>query len=247
MQTILFIEDDADLVNLMRSHITDLGYQFDSAPTGREGLEKALRGEYSLVVLDVMLPELNGLDVCRRVRVKKPALPILMLSAKSEDTDKIVGLELGADDYVTKPFRVQELIARIRALLRRVEAIRETLDVPTSEPTMHFGSLTIDCGKRRVTLENREIELTIREFDLLRTLAAHPERPYTREQLLSSVWDTDAQGYFACVTSMVKRLRAKLKDGGADREYVHTVRGLGYCFRDDAFATGGENDDGEDE
>jgi len=229
---VLIIEDDPDIADLLELHLKDLDLNLDRAGDGEFGLEKALENEYQLVILDVMLPKLNGLEVCKKIREKKKSLPILMLTAKSDEFDKVLGLELGADDYLAKPFSIRELIARIKAIIRRVNAVIED-QVNTSLIEMNFGGLNINMEKRRVILDSRNIELTAKEFDLLLYFARHTGIVYTRSQLLDEVWGYGHDGYEHTVNSHINRLRAKIEDDPANPAYILTVWGVGYKFTED--------------
>ena len=228
---VLVIEDDEDILDLLSHQLADLGYSVESAGDGESGLQLALSNPYVLVVLDLMLPRLGGLEVCRRLRKEKAALPILMLTARSEDIDKVLGLETGADEYMTKPFNVLEFKARVRALLRRIEAIG-TPD-PGGAP-LRLGSLMINDAAREVRIDGKVIDLTPIEYDLLLLLASTPGRVFSREDLLQHVWGCEGDGYDHNVNTHVSRLRSKLETGPAPKEFIRTVRGVGYRFvRDD--------------
>lgn len=226
---ILVIEDDPDIADLLRIHLSDLGYAIDRVADGKTGLDKALHGVYALVILDLMLPELDGLEVCKRIRTQDPYLPILMLTAKAEELDKVLGLELGADDYLTKPFSIRELIARVKALFRRIEIDQENLQRDALQP-LRYGDLTVDAEKRKVTLRDKIIELTAKEFDLLMLFAQHPGRAYSRQELLDLVWGYQYAGYSHTVNTHINRLRSKIEDDPSVPRYIKTVWGLGYRF-----------------
>jgi DNA-binding response OmpR family regulator len=227
---ILIIEDDPQIIELAGIHIRDLGFQMDSAQDGEKGLQKALSGEYNLVILDLMLPKLDGLEVCRRIRQEDRRIPILMLTAKSEELDKVLGLELGADDYLTKPFSVRELVARIKAILRRIETERKNVPAPDEQEILDFGVLQLDITKRKVILDGNTIELTAKEFDLLVLFARNPGRTYNRHQLLDQVWGYHFDGYDHTVNSHINRLRNKIEKEPANPQYIKTVWGVGYRF-----------------
>jgi len=226
---VLIIEDDADIADLLELHLKDLDLNLDRADDGEFGLQKALENDYELVILDLMLPKLNGLDVCKRIREQKKSLPILMLTAKSEEFDKVLGLELGGDDYLTKPFSIRELIARIKAIIRRVNAVIEE-QVSSDVKELSFGSLIINMEKRKVLLDGKNIELTAKEFDLLALFASNPGKAYTRENLLNIVWGYQFTGYEHTVNSHINRLRAKIESNPADPKFIKTVWGIGYKF-----------------
>ncbi len=226
---ILVIEDNRDLADLVRLHLSDCADVVDIALDGAEGLERAGSGHYDLVILDLTLPGLDGLEICRRLRGERNYLPILMLTARSEEVDRVLGLELGADDYLTKPFSVRELVARVRALFRRLDALGR------GSPDGHLieqGDLAIDCEKHSATLQGRPLALTAREFDLLAHFARHPGRVYRREQLLNQIWGAGYEGYEHTVNSHINRLRAKIEADPARPRYILTVWGVGYKFAD---------------
>lgn len=227
---ILVVEDDRDIAALVELHLRDLGADVTLAHDGTLALELALRRTFDLVILDLMLPGVDGLEICRRLRDRANYTPILMLTARSSDVDRIVGLELGADDYLTKPFNIRELIARVKALLRRVEALKQESRDPAT--ILEFGDLTIDVDKRKVTLHKETIDLTAKEFDLLLQFARNPGRVYTRSQLLDLVWGYGHDGYEHTVNSHINRLRTKLEQNHARPSYILTVWGVGYKFTD---------------
>jgi DNA-binding response OmpR family regulator len=231
-KNILIIEDDRDLVEVIEINIRDLGFQLDRAFDGETGLSKYRSGSYDLVILDLMLPKLDGLEVCKKIREANKSVPIIMLTSKSEEMDKILGLELGADDYITKPFSIRELIARIKANLRSIDAVKEEIHQAGEQQELHFGDLVINLEKRRVMLGETKIELTAKEFDLLVHFAMHPGRNYTREELLNSVWGYQFSGYDHTVNSHINRLRHKIEKDPTDPKYVKTVWGYGYRFAD---------------
>lgn len=225
---VLIIEDDPDIADLLKIHLRDLDLDLDSALDGETGLDKALNNEYEMVVLDIMLPKLDGLEVCKRIRERNKSLPILMLSAKAEEFDKVLGLELGADDYMTKPFSIRELVARIRSILRRINALIEDKSSADEVKELEFAGLKINLEKRKVLLNNTKIELTAKEFDLLALFAAHPGKAYTRERLLNIVWGYQFTGYEHTVNSHINRLRAKIEEDPSHPQYIKTVWGIGY-------------------
>lgn len=228
----LIIEDDQEIADLVGLHVRDLGAELEHAADGETGLRMALEGNYELVILDLMLPRLDGMETCKRIREKDKGLPILMLSARSEEFDKVLGLELGADDYLTKPFSIHELIARIRALLRRVHAAREEASAPGRPRKIEIGGLSIDLELRKVALEGRPLELTVKEFDLLAFFAANPGKPFPREQLLNQVWGYSFSGYEHTVNTHINRLRAKIEADPSQPKFIQTVWGFGYRFAD---------------
>jgi DNA-binding response OmpR family regulator len=193
---------------------------------GISALRQFSAQRYDLVVLDIMLPGIDGLEVCRRLRAEGPYVPILMLTAKSAELDRVLGLEIGADDYVTKPFSLNELLARVKALFRRVDS----LSAPPVREFIRHGILSIDISKRTVAIAESAVELTAKEFDLLVQFAAHPGRVYSRAQLLDAVWGSGHEGYEHTVNSHINRLRAKIERDPAHPQLVLTVWGVGYKF-----------------
>jgi DNA-binding response OmpR family regulator len=229
-RTILIVEDDPDIAKLITMHVTEAGYVVIHVSNGEQGLEKFEQSSPDLVVLDIMLPGINGLEVCKRIRKKNERVPVLMLTAKSTELDRVLGLELGADDYLTKPFSVVELMARIKALFRRVDALGDTQSLANSSPVLEFGDLTIDAARHKVETPSGVIDLTAREFDLLLYLASSPGHVFSRAQLLDAVWGYDHDGYEHTVNTHINRLRIKIEADPAKPEYVQTVWGVGYKF-----------------
>jgi DNA-binding response OmpR family regulator len=226
---ILIIEDNADLARLVAMHLRDLAFDVDVETDGTGGLARSGKASYDLVILDLMLPGMDGVEVCRRIRERGSYVPILMLTARSSETDRVVGLEVGADDYVTKPFSIRELLARVKAIFRRVEQSGPARTPAAQEP-ITAGDLVIDPGRRTVTLRGEAVDLTAKEFDLLLYFAGHPGRVFTRAQLLDSVWGYGHDGYEHTVNSHINRLRAKIEQDPAAPRYVLTVWGVGYKF-----------------
>ncbi|MBO6577160.1 MAG: response regulator transcription factor [Rhodothermales bacterium] len=232
MADILLVEDDAELAELVLRRLEDASYRVRHAADGQSALDLVADSLPDVVLLDLMLPRVDGLEVCRRLRAAHPALYIIMLTAKSSEIDRVVGLEVGADDYVTKPFSLEELVARIRAAMRRVAVTTES---GTSEKAIRIGELELDPMRREVRVGGTLVHLTVREFDLLHFLARQPDRPFTRLQLLADVWDIHYEGYDRTVDSHVQRLRAKIEEDPARPRYVRTVWGVGYKLsREDA-------------
>jgi two-component system, OmpR family, response regulator len=229
-RNVLVIEDDSDIASLIAMHLGDNGFQVRIENRGDSGLEAFKDGAFDLVVLDLMLPGVDGLTLCREMRVDDNYIPILMLTAKSTELDRVLGLEVGADDYLTKPFSVPELIARVKALLRRVDALLARQAQPASAPIIEMNGLTINPEKRLASIDGQEISLTAREFDLLLHLAHHPGRVYSRIQLLDQVWGYSYEGYEHTVNTHINRLRAKIEKDPANPAYVQTVWGVGYKF-----------------
>jgi two-component system, OmpR family, alkaline phosphatase synthesis response regulator PhoP len=229
MKKALIVEDEKHIVELLSIHLKDLNLDVDTANNGKDGLEYALSNDYSVILLDIMMPEKDGIEVCRELRGAGVKTPILMLTAKSEEFDKVLGLEIGADDYLTKPFSVIELIARVKALLRRYDFYQEPK--PTSA-IIKVDELEINLDKRQVKLDQVLLDLTPKEFDLLYLLANNPGKSYSREQLLKTVWGYDFKGYEHTVNSHVNRLRGKVEKDANHPEFIKTVWGIGYAFKD---------------
>ena len=235
----LIVEDNREIAALVRLHLRDVQCEADIASDGRRGLALASSRRYDLVVLDLMLPEMDGLAVCREIRTLPGYVPILMLTAKSTELDRVLGLEMGADDYLVKPFSVRELQARVKALFRRVEALSSPADVTGADETIERGALRIETGKRRVSIDANEVTLTAREFDLLLHFARHPGQVFNRARLLDQVWGYNHEGYEHTVNSHINRLRAKIEQDPSNPEYILTVWGVGYKFSDRLDIDGG--------
>ncbi len=225
---ILIVEDDQDLSELIKIQLSDLNFSIEQSFNGSEALEKIKQNDYSLIILDVMLPGTNGFDICKSVREDDSKTPILMLTAKAEEIDKIMGLEFGADDYLTKPFSIRELTARVKALLRR-SSVTEQAENPIQEH-IEFGDLSIYPNKRVIELGHDALELTSKEFDLLLLFANNPGRAYSRQQLLDIVWGYQYNGYSHTVNSHINRLRSKIEKDPANPTFIKTVWGVGYRF-----------------
>ena len=228
---VLIIEDDRDIMDLVAIHVNDMEYDVDRAYDGKDGLLKALNNTYKFIILDIRLPSLDGYEVCKRIRQEKNNTPILMLTSKSEEIDKVLGLEIGADDYITKPFSIRELIARIKAVLRRIE-LTKTVD-NGEDREIRIGDLYIGLGKRIVELHDKRIELSPKEFDLLVRLASNPGKTFSRMELLNSVWGYEFEGFEHTVNSHINRLRTKIEQNMNKPEYILTTWGVGYKFREE--------------
>lgn len=226
---ILIVEDEADIANLVQLHLSDLADDVAIANDGRTGLARATAEEWDLVVLDLRLPGVDGLDICRRLREAETYTPVLMLTARSTEPDRIVGLEIGADDYLTKPFSVRELVARVRAIFRRSDALQGA-EASADREFIKAEELAIDAASREVQLAGNSVSLTAKEFDLLLHFARHPGVVFTRSQLLDQVWGYGHDGYEHTVNSHINRLRAKIEPDPATPHYVNTVWGVGYRF-----------------
>ena len=225
MPQILIAEDNPDIAQLIQLHLQDIGCEGEIVSSGNTALSRCQQHAYDLVILDIMLPGLDGLTVCRQLRTLPRYQPILMLTSKSSELDRVLGLEMGADDYVTKPFSIQELMARIKAQLRRTVSQQ-----PTHQEQLKIGQLTIDRERHQVFQGTNSLTLTAREFDLLYHFASHPGRVFSRHQLLEQVWGYGYEGYEHTVNSHINRLRAKIEQDPANPHYILTVWGVGYRF-----------------
>ena len=232
MNKVLIVEDDPDIYNLLEIHLKDLDCATKVASNGRLGFEEAISSNYDLVILDIMLPEMDGVVVCQKLRAMDNFTPILMLTAKSEEIDKVLGLESGADDYLTKPFGIREFIARVKAILRRQAQNNINVQV-NKKKYFNFGSLQIDIEKRKVLMNDERVELTPKEFDLLVLMAQNPGKSYDRDQLLNLVWGYEFNGYEHTVNSHINRLRAKIEPDISKPKYILTTWGVGYRFNDE--------------
>jgi len=221
MQKILMIEDEANIRELISYNLISNNYKVLEAEDGLQGLEMAIKEKPDLILLDLMLPGMNGLDICKDLRNRGSKIPIIILTAKNEDIDKVMGLEFGADDYMTKPFSVHELMARIKAVLRRAEQ-RNDVNYITR------GALTINIERHEVLVDGKAVELSLKEFDLLKTLAENKGMVMTRDQLLDKVWGIDYDGENRTVDVHIRYLRRKLGDEEGESKYIQTIRGMGY-------------------
>jgi DNA-binding response OmpR family regulator len=228
MRNVLVIEDQQDIAHLVRLHLRDLPCNVELAFDGHAGLAAAQSKRFDLVVLDLMLPGVDGLEVCRQLRASPMYTPIMMVTAKAAEFDRVLGLELGADDYLTKPFSIRELVARVKALFRRIEHVQQAASASRGEEILSFGELEVDVAKRDARLSGRRINLTTKEFDLLLHFLRNPARVYTRLQLLDSVWGYGYEGYEHNVNCHINRLRAKIERDQARPQIILTVRGVGY-------------------
>ena len=224
---VLVVDDEKLIVKGIKFSLEQEGMEVDTAYDGNEAYEKAMAGDYDMILLDVMLPGMNGLEVCQMIRETKD-VPIIMLTAKGDDMDKILGLEYGADDYVTKPFNILEVKARIKAVIRRSKNRREE---PVKSNTVTSGDMVIEMDSRRVFISGKEVNLTAKEFDLLELLISNPNKVFNRENLLDLVWGTDYPGDVRTVDVHVRRLREKIEANPSDPKYIHTKWGVGYFFQ----------------
>jgi two-component system alkaline phosphatase synthesis response regulator PhoP len=231
MSKILIIEDDRDIADLIAIHMDDNGHESTKVHDGKEGLLKALEGLHDLIILDLKLPGMDGLEICQKLRMEKMETPIIMLTSKSEEIDKVLGLEIGADDYMTKPFSLRELVARVKTVLRRGR--------PRGEPAarqgeiIEFENFYLDVSKRIVKSYNKQQELSPKEFDMLVLLARNPGKTYSRSDLLNQVWGVDFEGFEHTVNSHINRLRSKIEKNMNVPEFILTTWGVGYKFKDD--------------
>jgi DNA-binding response OmpR family regulator len=226
-EKILIIEDEADLVKGLELNLADEGYEVSWAADGREGLRRALEEAPDLIILDIMLPGINGLEVCRELRQRKTNIPVIMLTAKSEEVDKVVGLEIGADDYITKPFSVRELLARIKAHLRREKM--EPRNVPK---TFAFGDVEVDFVHFKVRRAGKEFNLTALELDILKYLVAHRGEVVSREALLDKVWGYDKFPTTRTIDNHILKLRKKIEEDPSRPRHIFSIYGEGYRFMD---------------
>ncbi len=223
MQRVLVVDDETAILELVEYHLSREGYKVEREENGQRAVDRATRERFDLVILDVMLPGLSGLDACRAIR-QAVDVPIIMLTARKDEVDRVLGLELGADDYVTKPFSPRELVARVKAILRRSQKGRED----TGE--IRFPGLEVDVERRSVVVEGNPLNLTFTEFELLTILARNPGRAFTRDELLIRVWGEDFYGDARTVDVHVRHLREKLREDPQNPRYIETVRGVGYRF-----------------
>ena len=230
---VLFIEDNHDLVELVRAHLEGEGYEVTAATDGPAAIAAYDGGAWGVIILDWMLPGLSGVEVLRHVRERDRRTPVLMLTARGEEADKVLGLELGCDDYMTKPFSVRELTARIKVLRRRIERAEQIANGAEREQVIEHGPLRIDHGMRKVTIGGQVVLLTVKEYDLLYTLASRPGRTFSRRQLLDLVWHQDSDVYEHTVNSHINRLRGKIEADPNRPELILTVWGIGYRFSEE--------------
>ncbi len=228
---VLVAEDDADIGSLILMILADLDCEARLVADGQVALDAALGEPFDLVILDVMLPNMDGMKICGRLRAAERTMPILMLTSKSAEIDRVLGLEMGADDYVTKPFSLRELAARVKGILRRADQMAAAANRPASSGRrLEVGDLYIDIAAREVRLEGRVLELTAKEFDLLVLFASNPNRVFTRTQLLDQVWGYTHDGYEHLVNTHINRLRNKIESKAAEPKLIQTVWGVGYKF-----------------
>lgn len=231
MMQVLIVDDERSIVDILEYNLGKNGFSTISAFDGSEGLRLARESDPDLILLDVMLPEMDGFEVCRMLRAEGNNVPIIMITAREEETDKVFGLELGADDYITKPFSMREVVARVRTNMRRAASM---VPPPADDAgnRIKIKDLIIDCDRRAVYLNGKELELTQREYDLMKFLAENPGKVVSREKLMREVWQYDYFGDLRAVDVAVRRLREKLEPNPSEPSYVITKRGVGYYLAD---------------
>jgi DNA-binding response OmpR family regulator len=221
---ILIVEDEPNMVAGLRDNFEYEGYQVITAADGVEGLERALAESPDLVVLDVMMPRMSGLDVCKQLKARRASLPIIMLTARGQEVDKVVGLELGADDYVTKPFSIRELLARVKAVLRRTQT------VPREQERLSFGDVDVNLRTHQVQRNGKSVEFSAKEFELLKYFLCHPEETLSRDRLLDEVWGYEHYPTTRTIDAHIVRLRQKLEPNPEQPRFILTIHGVGYKF-----------------
>jgi two-component system, OmpR family, alkaline phosphatase synthesis response regulator PhoP len=227
---ILIIEDDPDIAGLLEIHMADLHFETTVVADGIDGYREAQKDHYDLIIQDLMLPGMDGMDICKKIRSEGNSVPVLMLTARSDEMDKIIGLELGADDYLTKPFSIRELVARVKALLRRSDFTAQAPESADTDRILVHRDLSVDLDRRRALLRGDILDLTAKEWDLLVLFTRNPGRIYSRQELLDLVWGYQYDGYSHTVNSHINRLRNKIEDVPAEPTYIVTRRGMGYLF-----------------
>ncbi len=236
---ILIIEDDPAIGTIVSATLTTAGFVCEVIGDGMSGLKRILVEDYDLVILDLNLPSLDGLAICRQVRISKPSLPVIMLTARNLESDVVSGLEVGADDYIVKPFGERELLARVRSRLREFtqramdQALRDNSPTESKQPesrSLRIGEIELDFERMRVSKRGVPVELTAREYELVSLLASHPGRPFTREELLEIVWKFSSESYAENISTMMSRIRKKIEDDPENPKYILTIRGVGYRF-----------------
>ena len=228
MSKVLIVEDEDAIAEIERDYLELSGFDVTLASDGKEGLDIALKEDFDIIILDIMLPGMDGFDICKEIRKEKD-IPIIMVSAKKDDIDKIRGLGIGADDYMTKPFSPSELVARVKAHLARYERLL-TNNKPENE-IIEIRGIKIDKTARRVFVNGEEKSFTTKEFDLLTFLAEHPNHVYTKEELFREIWDMDSIGDIATVTVHIKKIREKIEADTSNPQYIETIWGVGYRFK----------------
>lgn len=232
-KNVLIIEDDPEICDLLTIHLEDLGCQVVAIMDGVAGFEAARKQEHDLIILDIRLPSMDGIAICQKLRALDVNTPIIMLTARSEEIDRVLGLEVGADDYMTKPFSVREFIARVKAIFRRSQLIKSEISQEKSVQKIVFDELSIDIDMRKVMLKDKRIDLSPKEFDLLVLMASNPGKSYNRSRLLNLIWGYDFEGYEHTVNSHINRLRAKIEPDMDTPKFILTTWGVGYKFNEE--------------
>lgn len=227
-RNVLIIEDNEEISDLISMHLTDLDCQVTTTKDGLKGLNLAQKNQYDLIILDIMLPSLDGIQVCQKIRTAENYTPIMMLTAKSSEIDRVLGLEVGADDYLSKPFSIREFLARVKAIFRRIDVF--SLQHIPRDHIINFDNLRINMEKRTTQIDGKQLDLTAKEFDLLTYFAENPGRVFTRAQLLDHVWGYGHDGYEHTVNSHINRLRGKIEEDATHPKFIMTVWGVGYKF-----------------
>ncbi|MGB3144679.1 MAG: response regulator transcription factor [Maribacter sp.] len=233
MKSALIIEDDIEIVGLLEIHLKDLGFKVSNIQDGVEGLHMAIETKPDLIILDITLPSMDGIDICKSLRAQKSTSFILMLTARSEELDKVLGLEMGADDYLTKPFSIREFIARVKALFRREKSQLIENNEEIKNTKQKFDVLTIDSELRKVMLHGKKVDLSPKEYELLGLMASNPGKSYSRIQLLNLIWGYEFEGYEHTVNTHINRLRAKIEPDMGNPKFILTTWGVGYRFNEE--------------
>ena len=230
MKKVLIVEDDQQIAELLRLSLEDLSFKGEIINDGLQGFREIEKHEYDLILLDLMIPSMDGVELCRAIRAKNIVTPIIMITARTEEIDKVLGLETGADDYITKPFSVREMQARVKAVMRRFD--KNVRGISEEKKQLNFDRLTIDIEKRTLYKDGQEIILTNKEFDLLQVLASKPGKSFNRQSLLHLVWGYDFEGLEHTVNSHINRIRSKIEDDMGKPLYIQTSWGYGYRFNE---------------
>lgn len=230
MSKILIIEDDRDIADLISIHMNDNGHESEQVHDGKEGFIKAVEQNHDLIILDLKLPGMDGLEICQKLRMEKVDTPIIMLTSKSEEIDKVLGLEIGADDYMTKPFSIRELVARVKTVLRRGRSSGDPAE--SKDQIIELENFYLDVARRIVKSYGEQRDLSPKEFDMLVLMASNPGKTYSRSDLLNQVWGVDFEGFEHTVNSHINRLRSKIEKNMNEPEFILTTWGVGYKFKD---------------
>ncbi len=227
------VEDDPEICELLNIHLKDLDCNVRTFQDGKAGYESILAEDADLIILDIKLPNMDGIEICQKVRAHEITTPIIMLTARSEEIDRVLGLEVGADDYMTKPFSIREFIARVKAMFRRAKIMQERLNKNANPQLLKYDELIVDVDLRKVVVGNEKVDLSPKEFDLLVLMASNPGKSYNRSRLLSLIWGYDFEGYEHTVNSHINRLRAKIEPDMDNPKYIITTWGVGYKFNEE--------------